>query len=118
MTRDAAQRRTLRVLFLTQVIGGIGSALGGAVAALLAAEIGGVRVSGLAQSAGVVGAALFAVPATALVHRLGRRPSLAACYVTAACGALVIVGAALHRSLPLLFAGTFLFGGSTAATYQ
>ena len=118
MTRDAAQRRTLRVLFLTQVIGGIGSALGGAVAALLAADIGGVRMSGLTQSAGVVGAALFAVPATALVHRLGRRPSLAACYVTAACGALVVVGASLHHSLPLLFAGTFLFGGSTAATYQ
>jgi MFS family permease len=118
MTREAAQRRTLRVLFLTQVIGGIGSALGGAVAALLAADIGGVGVSGLAQSAAVVGAALFAVPATALVHRLGRRPSLAACYVTAACGALVIVTAALHRSLPLLFLGTFLLGGSTAATYQ
>ena len=56
------QRRTLSVLFLTQIVGGTGSALGGAVAALLAAELGGVGISGLAQSAGVVGAALFAVP--------------------------------------------------------
>jgi MFS family permease len=112
------QRRTLSVLLLTQIVGGTGSALGGAVAALLAAELGGVGISGLAQSAGVVGAALFAVPATAMVHRHGRRPSLAACYTTAATGALLIVAAALRHALPLLFAGTFLLGGSTAASYQ
>ena len=114
----SAQRRTLSVLFLTQIVGGTGSALGGAVAALLAAELGGVGISGLAQSAAVVGAALFAVPATAMVHRDGRRPSLAACYATAAAGAILIVAAALRHALPLLFAGTFLLGGSTAATYQ
>ena len=118
MSPATAQRRTLSVLFLTQVVGGTGSALGGAVAALLAAELGGVGISGLAQSAGVVGAALFAVPATAMVHRHGRRPSLAACYATAATGALLIVAAALRHALPLLFAGTFLLGGSTAASYQ
>jgi MFS family permease len=112
------QRRTLTALFLTQIVGGTGSALGGAVAALLAADLGGVGISGLAQSAAVVGAALFAVPATAMVHRDGRRPSLAACYATAAAGAIFIVAAALRHALPLLFAGTFLLGGSTAATYQ
>jgi MFS family permease len=118
MSSAVIQRRTLRVLFATQVIGGTGSALGGAVTALLAAEIAGVGVSGLAQSTGVVGAALFAVPATAIVHRLGRRPSLAAGYVCAAAGALLIVLAAMHASIPLLFAGTFLLGGSSAANYQ
>jgi MFS family permease len=112
------QRRTLTALFLTQIVGGTGSALGGAVAALLAADLGGVGISGLAQSAAVVGAALFAVPATAMVHRDGRRPSLAACYATAAAGAIFIVAAALRHALPVLFAGTFLLGGSTAATYQ
>jgi MFS family permease len=112
------QRRTLRVLFATQVVGGTGSALGGAVTALLAAEIAGVGVSGLAQSTGVVGAALFAIPATEIVHRLGRRPSLAAGYACAAAGALLIVAAAMRHSIALLFAGTFLLGGSTAANYQ
>jgi MFS family permease len=118
MPRAAVQRRTLRVLFATQVIGGTGSALGGAVTALLAADIAGVGVSGLAQSTGVVGAALLAVPATAIVHRLGRRPSLAAGYACAAAGALLIVAAATGGSIPLLFTGTFLLGGSTAANYQ
>ena len=118
LRRDQVQRRTVRVLFATQVIGGTGSALGGAVAALLAAEIAGVGVSGLAQSAIVVGAALFAVPATALVHRFGRRPSLAAGYACAAAGAVLIVLAAMRGSVPLLFAGTFLLGGCTAANFQ
>jgi MFS family permease len=118
MSPASAQRRTLSVLFLTQVVGGTGSALGGAVAALLAAELGGVGISGLAQSASVVGAALLAVPATAMVHRQGRRPSLAACYATAATGALLIVAAAVRHELSFLFAGTFLLGGSTAASYQ
>ncbi len=118
MPSAGAQRRTLSVLFVTQMVGGTGSALGGAVAALLAAELGGIGISGLAQSASVVGAALFAVPATAIVHRQGRRPSLAACYTTAAAGAILIVAAAMGHALPILFAGTFLLGGSSAATYQ
>jgi MFS family permease len=78
METAAVQRRTLRLLFITQIISGIGVAVGASVGALLAADIAGVSLSGLAQSAAVVGTALFAVPATALVERYGRRPSLAA----------------------------------------
>jgi MFS family permease len=114
----AVQRRTLRLLFITQVISGIGVAVGASVGALLAADIAGVGVSGLAQSALVVGAALFAVPATAIVDRHGRRPSLAAGYFVAAVGAIIIVGAAMRGSIPLLFVGFFLFGGATAASLQ
>ena len=114
----AVQRRTLSVLFATQVIGGVGSAIGASVGALLAADIAGVGLSGVAQSANVIGAALFAVPATAIVHRRGRRPSLAAGYGVAALGALIVFTAALQRSVPLLFLGFFLFGGATAAGFQ
>src|SRR5678815_2789126 len=86
----AVQRRTVRLLFATQVIGGVGVTVGSSVGALLAADIAGTSVSGLAQSATVVGAALLAVPATAIVQRRGRRPSLAACYCIAGIGASVI----------------------------
>src|SRR5688500_7775542 len=122
--RDAAtdlavvQRRTLRLLFTTQIISGVGVAVGGSVGALLAAELAGVGVSGLAQSATVVGAARLALPATAIVHRRGRRPSLAGTYAVAAIGSIVIVVAAVRSSVPLLFAGFFLFGGATAAGLQ
>ncbi|MBA3346847.1 MAG: MFS transporter [Gemmatimonadales bacterium] len=114
----AVQRRTLRLLFVTQIISGIGVAIGASVGALLAADIAGVAVSGVAQSANVVGAALFALPATAIVHRQGRRPSLAAGYLVAAVGAIIIVTAAVRSSIPLLFVGFFLFGGATAASFQ
>ncbi|HEY0670989.1 MAG TPA: MFS transporter [Longimicrobiales bacterium] len=114
----AVQRRTLRVLFATQIVSGVGFAIGSSVGALLAAEMAGVGMSGLAQSAAVVGAALFAVPATSIVRRFGRRPSLAAGYGIAAAGALLIVAAALLNSQPLLFTSFFIFGGGTAAGYQ
>jgi MFS family permease len=118
METAAVQRRTLRVLFVTQIISGIGVGIGGSVGALLAAEIAGVGVSGVTQSAHVVGAALFAVPATAIVYRRGRRPSLAAGYLIAAVGAIIVVTAAVRGSIPLLFLGFFLFGGATAAGFQ
>jgi MFS family permease len=112
------QRRTLRLLFVTQIISGVGVAIGASVGALLAADIAGIGLSGLAQSAIVVGTALFAVPATAIVDRRGRRPSLAAGYFVAAVGALIVVIAAMRGSIPLLFVGFFLFGGATTAGLQ
>jgi MFS family permease len=114
----AVQRRTLRVLFATQIISGVGAGVGSSVGALLAAELAGTRASGLAQSAMVVGAALLALPAVALVHRRGRRLSLAACYLVAAVGSVIVVVAALQRAIPLMFAGFFLFGGALAASLQ
>jgi MFS family permease len=114
----AVQRRTLRLLFATQIVGGVGVTVGSSVGALLAADIAGTSASGLAQSSAVIGAALLALPATAIVQRRGRRPSLAACYLVAALGAAIIVAAALRESVTTLFAGFFLFGGASAASLQ
>jgi MFS family permease len=115
---DAIQRRTLRLLFVIQIIGGVGVALGAAVGALLTAEMARISLSGLAQSATVMGAALFVIPATAIVRRSGRRLSLAAIYLVAALGAAVVVAAATAGIVPLLFLGFFLFGGAVTAGFQ
>jgi MFS family permease len=115
---SAVQRRTLRLLFATQIISGIGVTIGSSVGALLAAELAGTSVSGLAQSAAVVGSALLALPATWIVQRRGRRPSLAASYLIAAIGAVLIVVAATRGAIAPLFIGFFLFGGATAAGLQ
>jgi MFS family permease len=114
----AVQRRTLRLLFITQIVSGVGVAVGASVGALLAADIAGVGVSGLAQSAAVIGTALFAIPATAIVNHRGRRPSLALLYLIAAVGAIVVLFAASRASIPLLFPGFFLFGAATTANFQ
>lgn len=111
----AVQRRTLRLLFTSQVLGGVGVAIGLSVGALLAADMAGVGLSGLAQSAAVVGAALLAVPVTRIMRQYGRRTGLAASYLTAATGGAAVVTAAVTGSVPLLFAGLFLFGGGTTA---
>jgi MFS family permease len=114
----AVQRRTLRLLFVTQIISGVGMAIGASVGALLAAEMAGVSLSGLAQSSVVIGAALYALPATAIVRTRGRRPSLAALYFIAACGGLIVVASATLNAVALLYPGFFLLGGATAAGLQ
>ena len=108
----AVQRRTLRLLFVTQIISGIGVAIGASVGALLAAQLAGVTVSGFAVSAVVVGSALLALPATEIVRRSGRRLSLAAAYLVAAIGSIVVVVAAMQSSIALLFAGFFLLAAA------
>ncbi|MBO4163814.1 MULTISPECIES: MFS transporter [Micromonospora] len=112
------QRRTLRLLFVTQIIGGVGVAIGISVGALLAARVAGTAVAGLAQSCGVVGAALLAVPVTRIMNGHGRRPGLVVAYLVGAVGALLVVLATATGAVPLLFLGMLLFGGGTAANLQ
>ncbi|MEV4726488.1 MFS transporter [Micromonospora humida] len=112
------QRRTLRLLVATQTIGGVGVAIGISVGALLAARVAGTAVAGLAQSCGVVGAALLAVPVTRIMNGHGRRPGLVVAYLTGAVGALLVVLATVTGGVPLLFLGMLLFGGGTAANLQ
>ncbi|MEU4781564.1 MFS transporter, partial [Micromonospora sp. NPDC023633] len=112
------QRRTLRLLFVTQIIGGIGVTIGVAVGALLASDIAGTAVAGLVSSAAVVGGALLAVPVTRIMTVGGRRPGLVVAYLTGAAGGGLVVLAAVTRWVPLLFLGMLLFGGGSAANLQ
>jgi MFS family permease len=112
------QRRTVSLLVCTQIVGGVGVAIGISVGALLAASLAGTGFSGLASSAAVVGGALLAVPATRIIRAHGRRPGLAFAYGAGALGALVVVAGATVRAPLLMFAGMMLFGGGTAANLQ
>jgi MFS family permease len=106
------------VLFATQIVGGVGQAIGLTVGVLLVADMAGVGASGLTQSAAVVGAALLAVPTTWVMRRSGRRRGLVGAYLVAALGAAAVVIAAGTGWIPLLFVGFFLFGGATTAGLQ
>lgn len=115
----AVQRRTLRVLIATQVLGGVGVALGVAVGSLLAADVfGSPALAGLAQTSVVLGAAIAALPMSRLMAARGRRPGLAVGYVTGAVGAVTAVVAAAVGAPWLLLPGLLLFGASTAANLQ
>jgi MFS family permease len=116
---ERVQRRTLSVLVTAQVLSGVGVAIGFAVGALLARELSGrTELSGLAQTAGVLGAAIAAVPLARLAGMRGRRPSLTVGYAVGALGAVLVVLAAAAGWFLLLLAGMALFGAATAANLQ
>jgi MFS family permease len=105
------QRRTLRVLAVAQVFGGVGFFLGVTVAALLARDVSGEEaLSGLPLALGIATAAIAAAPLTTWMARAGRRTGLAAGHLIAAAGAAVVVGAAALDSFLVLCLGVAAFG--------
>ncbi len=116
---DPLQRRTVRVLAGAQVLSGVGVGAGIAAGSLLVAEITGSEgLAGLAQTAGVVGAAVAAGPLAWLSSRSGRRVGLATGFWIAATGAAVVVAAAVIELLPLVLVGTFAVGIASAVGLQ
>ncbi|WP_203716629.1 MFS transporter [Asanoa siamensis] len=118
MDVSAVQRRTLRLLFGTQILAGIGTTVGIAVGALLAARIGGTAVSGVASSALVIGAAALAIPISKITTAYGRRSGLVTAYAVGVVGAVLVVLSTVTGNLPLLLVGFAAFGGGSAANLQ
>ena len=115
----AVQRRTLGVLGAGVALSGLGVTVGITVGGLLARDVAGTdTAAGLGSTAGVLGAAVVAVPLARVSDRAGRRAGLAAGYAVAVLGALITVVAAVLSSLPLLLAGLFAFGAATACSLQ
>lgn len=109
------RRRTLLVLSAAQVISGIGVAVGLALSALVVARMSGSEaIGGLAGTAAVLGAALFAIPVARISSRSGRRHGLTLAYGVAALGALLATVAIGAGSWPLMLFGLVLFGGGSA----
>ncbi len=115
----AVQRRTLRTLVASQMLGGIGVASAVSVASLFAEQLGGSpKLAGLAQTTQVFGAAVTAFLMARVMAVRGRRAGLVAGYGIGALGALLAVLAGWAASLPLLLVATSLVGAATAANSQ
>jgi len=113
------QRRTVSVLAGSQVLSGI--AIAGSVAAgsLVAVSVSGSEaVAGLAQTFGVLGAALMALPLARLALSKGRRASLSLGYGIGGAGAVIVIAGAVWASLPLILIGCLLVGVASASGYQ
>lgn len=112
----AVQRRTVRVLVLTQAVGAVGITIGIATASLLARDLSGAEsMAGLAQTAQVLGAAVISFLLAPLMARRGRRTGLMTGYVVGASGGLTAVLAGVVGSMPLLLLGAMLLGAATSA---
>lgn len=113
------RRRTVWVLSLGQILGGLAFGATVSLGAVLASDISGDdALSGLATASVTLGAALAAIPLAALARRSGRRPSLATGMLGALAGVVIAVVAVGIRSFPLLIVGFVLIGGGQAANLQ
>jgi len=112
------QRRTVRVLSTSQLLGGVAVAGSVPAGALLADAIADSdAAAGLAQTSVVTGAAIVALPLARLALTRGRRASLVVGYGIGALGAAVVVVGASASSLALLLVGSLLLGSSQAAGF-
>ena len=117
--RDRIQSRTLRVVVLSQVLGGAGLAAGATVGALLAEE--------MLESQGMAGipiavVTLWSALAAYLVGRVtqssGRRLGLGAGFAIGGLGAAGVVLAAVLGQVWLLFVALFVYGAGSASNLQ
>lgn len=112
------QKRTISVLSLAQITAGVGVAASAAVGALLTADLSTDALSGVGQSAAVIGTAVIAIPVSRFMNERGRRPGLLMAYGFGFAGVLLILTAAIFRLFPLALVGFFLAGGGQTATLQ
>ena len=111
----ALQRRTVLVLSASQVLGGVAVGCAIAVGGLIAEDVSGsTSLSGLSQTASVLGGAVAALPMARVMAAHGRRPGLVGGYVTALLGAVLMVVGAVWESFPLVMTGALLLGAGTA----
>ncbi|CAL9657771.1 Riboflavin transporter RfnT [Streptomyces sp. enrichment culture] len=117
--RPEARRRVLRVLVASQVLSGAGLAAGITVGALLAQDmLGSTDLAGLPSALFTAGSALAAVAVGRISQARGRRPGLAAGYLTGAVGSAGVIAAAVADTPVLLFVALFVYGAGTATNLQ
>jgi len=116
---NRVQGRSVAVLSVGQMFSSVAVAGSIAAGSLIAAGVSGSDgAAGLAQTFGVLGAAIMALPLARLALTKGRRVSLATGFGIGAIGALLVIAGAYWRSIILVFMGTLLVGVATASGYQ
>ena len=113
------QRRSVGTLAGSQVLGGVAVAGSLPAGALIAASISGSEAAaGLAQTFGVLGAALLALPLARIALTRGRRAALSLGYLLGSIGAVIVIASTVQRSLFGVYVGCLLVGVASAAGLQ
>jgi MFS family permease len=113
------QFRTVRLLVMAQIVGGVGVGAAASLGSLLAEAVThSDAYAGLARTSSTLGAATVGLPLALLANRRGRRAALSAGWLTAAVGALLLVLAAVMEDVGLLVVAMLLFGAGSATNLQ
>lgn len=115
----AVQRRTVRMLVVAQVVGGIGIGAGASLGALLAEQVTDSESwAGLARTCSTLGAAAVALPLAIMATRRGRNTALGLGWALASIGGVGLVLSAVYDNTALLILGMLAFGSGTATNLQ
>ncbi len=113
------QRRTVVLLSLAQVFGGIGTGATVSIGSILAVELSGSSVwAGAVATVMTLGAALTALPLVSLADRRGRRAGQVTGLSAALAGTVLIVLSVASGFFVLLVLGAVGIGVGTAASLQ
>ncbi|WP_313813420.1 MFS transporter [Glutamicibacter sp.] len=116
---QSIRRRSISVLALGQILGGLGGGATLTLGSLLIVHLSGLdSLAGMAATMNTLGAAAMAIPLAMLAHKYGRRISLSTGALIAAFGSALIVTAAILGSVPLLFIGMLVLGTASAMNLQ
>jgi MFS family permease len=115
----ALQLRTVRVLVVGQILGGLAIGATLSIGAVLATAVSGSEAfAGAAATTSTLGAAAAAIPLARLAQRFGRRVSLSVGTVAAMAGSSLTILAAGLMAFPLLLLGFALIGFGGAVGLQ
>lgn len=113
------RRRSISVLALGQILGGLGGGATLTLGSLLIVKLSGLdSLAGMPATMNTLGAAAMAIPLAMLAHKYGRRVSLSTGALIAALGSAIIVIAAVVEFVPLLFVGMLVLGTASAMNLQ
>ena len=118
-TTQAAQRRTMIVLMIAQIVGAIGVGVGPSLGVLLAGDVThNEAFAGVARTATTLGAAMFGLWLGTLAAQRGRRVALGLGWWLAAAGSALLVTAAQWNLIVPLFLGLLIIGAGSATVLQ
>ena len=111
--------RSVATLSAAQMFGGIAVAGSVPAGALLASTMTDSEAfAGLVQTAGVLGAAIFALPLARIALTKGRRPALASGYGLGVIGAILVILGAVSSQIAIVLFGSLFVGVASAASLQ
>ncbi|GEK34336.1 MFS transporter [Kurthia sibirica] len=116
---QAINKKIMRIVIMSQMLGGAGLAAGITVGTLIAAQMLGTdRYAGVPVALFTAGSAIGALVVGKITQQRGRRLGLSSGFFLGGIGALLIILSTVIDSIPLLFLALIVYGFGTSTNLQ